>query len=157
MITKLLQKLFRTNEPAKICDYSQRDFIRDIINLIGLVNASGISNANEALQDILAALRGPDTVLAAPTTNAMLKWLTTARIRAIVCPKYHGEVNFTVLTVEQCIRRDWLLATGSGHFNGHYYGACLAIESIFGYNLFNETKLNHKDLAKRRSCSPIQI
>jgi hypothetical protein len=67
-----------------------------------------------------------------------LKWLTTARIRYLVCPTYRGAVNPTRLSSKAMTLRDELLKVGSYHFRSHYQGAVTAIATIFDYDLWRE-------------------
>jgi hypothetical protein len=91
------------------------------------------------LQNILSALRGPDN------GHDNFKWLTTARIRAITCSTYAGNINFGPLNIQEMQLRDKLLyddGQAPAHFSRHYDDACWAIRVIFGYDLREEQKLS---------------
>lgn len=82
------------------------------------------------VQAILSVLRGPDD-----QAGDNLKYLTIARIRAIVAPAYIGAKNHLPLTGDQRAERNKLLADGNTHFRCHYAAAVTAIKSIYNYNL----------------------
>jgi hypothetical protein len=112
-------------------------FIESITKLIELISCSQITNKSKCLQDILSALRGPDI---SHDESSFLKWYTTSRIRAIVCPAYVGDVNIEPLTRAQMHKRDTMLMS-SNHFESHYFSACMAIRALFGYDLKTEQEL----------------
>lgn len=116
------------------------------------------------LQDIVAALRGPDFIyifpdIAAPAkiedsqaklfirqhkneaNDTHLKWYTTARIRAVVCPYWVGAVNHRTLSDSEIQFRDELLAklpSRFDHFRTHYRAAAEAIRKVFNIDLIRE-------------------
>jgi len=107
----------------------------DIARLIDLINQVIVSPGGRSryMQDILAALRGPDNV-----KNRALKMYTTARIRAIVTPTYHGDVRFIPLNRKEMLERDLLLTNCNIHFGRHYKLACNTIRTIYKYDLVTE-------------------
>lgn len=105
---------------------------------------------SEAFQKLISALRGPDGLkhvegLSYSCKGQLLyelKYLTTARVRAIVAPKYYGDVTHIPLTSEQRQRRDKLLADHAfRHFREHYLDAVAVIRDLYKYDLLTETSL----------------
>lgn len=98
----------------------------------------------EQFQKILSALRGPDFVKVddngfVPKGGLeRLKFLTTARIRAIVTPNYFGDINPIPLTEYERIERNEFILYSPRHFKSHYQEAVLAIKEVFGYDLRHE-------------------
>lgn len=95
---------------------------------------------------ILSALRGPDS------GNDELKYLTTARIRAVLGLQVCGlMVNYHPLNDEQKVERDRLLSRASPHFTRHYQEAVVEIRKAKGYDLFEERAAPKVDFTKYAS------
>jgi hypothetical protein len=105
--------------------------------------------------DIVLALRSSDN----NDPGCELKWLTTARIRGIVCPsagsKRFYDVNMYALTESDRKYRDELLAAREAearepslrsydHFAAHYKLAVEAIRQIYAYDLQDEANMGGK-------------
>jgi hypothetical protein len=132
-------------QPVNLLDYNERsEFVVSIMNLIRLIDNFKANQQKKTwcLQEILSALRGPDF-----KTDINLKWLTTSRIRAIVCPMYYGDVNYVALTNIEINQRNAFLYgdSKSTHFASHYLSACATIKLLFGYDLLDERKLEEHE------------
>ncbi|KKK54954.1 hypothetical protein LCGC14_3079480 [marine sediment metagenome] len=102
---------------------------------------------------ILTALRGPDRY---HNSDAIaLKWLTTARLRAIVFLHIDGfnfalwnktafmDVNTMPLNADQVRERDILMEICDPHFRDHIYLAYEGIRELYDYDLKEEVMLPH--------------
>jgi hypothetical protein len=105
--------------------------------------------------DIISGFRGPDVVPDTMTDNR-IKWLTTARIRAILfrmvpedAPELEGSVGCyfyhygimvraNPLSEEEMKERDDALPYLAVHFRGHYTKAVQAVRRTYNYCLEHE-------------------
>lgn len=89
---------------------------------------------DRTLWAILTALRGPDD---SKVPDTMLKWYTTARLRAIVCPNEMNfcDINHSPLNTIQLEERADLLTMCSRHFAQHWYEAVAAIKKVYNIEI----------------------
>ena len=118
---------------------------------------SGFRGPDDA-KDEQADYQGPGQPLRLTTTER-LKWLTTARIRAVVLgmvPEDDSKLDHHIisgaslqylnglvvradpLSEEEMEERDRMLRQGSLHFRNHYIGAVTSIKRTYGYCLAYE-------------------
>lgn len=144
-------------------------FTHEITDLLSRASFCPDGDGLRHCQNIIAALRGPDFTLdlreivfmpavsnqhdfltvvrdnecwRAKPNEKLLKWYTTARIRFIVTPSYCGAVNHTPLTIGERELAHILLRHGTAHFQEHYDTACVAIRTLYNWDLLKEKPFN---------------
>lgn len=116
---------------------SCKGFFIDLVDRANKANIGNLSSVNSDVWDIISMLRGPDIVNA-----ERLKWITVARLRAIVGLDYSRiDKNYEPLTPYEMKTRDYALNQSNAHFQEHWRRAVISVRKLYGYDLNTETKM----------------